>query len=126
MKTYIGLDLGTSSIKGLLVDEFGTILKEHSESYPIYFSEENYSEQNPKDWLKKCLVVLKELLNDGNKECLKGISFGGQMHGLVMLDDKDEIIRNAILWNDGRSVKETEYLNNVIGTKINPVEMLEG
>lgn len=117
MKTYIGLDLGTSSIKGLLVDEFGTILKEHSESYPIYFPKENYSEQDPKDWLKKCLVVLKLLLNDENKECLKGISFGGQMHGLVMLDDKDEIIRNAILWNDGRSTKETEYLNNVIGTK---------
>ncbi len=58
---------------------------------------------------------MKELTKDIDKEKIAGIGFGGQMHGLVTLDEKDEVIRPAILWNDGRTGEETEYLNQVIG-----------
>lgn len=57
---------------------------------------------------------IRELLKDADKNQVAGISFGGQMHGLVILDEKDQVIRPAILWNDGRTTEECDYLNNVI------------
>jgi len=61
------------------------------------------------------MTGLKELVADCDKNSVAAISFGGQMHGLVILDEKDQVIRPAILWNDGRTTKETDYLNTVIG-----------
>ena len=115
MKTYIGLDLGTSGVKALLVDEFGNILKESNKTYPIIYDKENYVEQNPQEWFDKTLLAIEELLSNQNKDDVKAISFGGQMHGLVLLDKNDQVIRPAILWNDGRSSEETNYLNKTIG-----------
>lgn len=115
MDTYIGIDLGTSGVKALLVDEYGNILKEANKSYPCIHLQENYSEQDPVTWYLKTLECLKELLDGQNKDSVKALSFGGQMHGLVLLDENDNILRNAILWNDSRSIKETIYLNEVIG-----------
>lgn len=115
MDTYIGIDLGTSGVKALLVDEYGNILNEANKSYPCIHLQENYSEQDPATWYLKTLECLKELLDGQNKDSVKALSFGGQMHGLVLLDEKDNILRNAILWNDSRSIKETLYLNEVIG-----------
>lgn len=112
---YIGIDLGTSGVKLLLVDSFGKVINSHTETYPIFYSNGNWSEQNPSDWWNATIAGLKCLLNDTDKSQVKGISFGGQMHGLVMLDKNNEVIRPAILWNDGRCDKETDYLNNVIG-----------
>ncbi len=112
---YIGVDLGTSAVKLLLMDAGGKIQKVVSREYPLYFPNPGWSEQNPEDWYAKTIEGLKELLLDCDKEKVAGISFGGQMHGLVILDDKDEVIRPAILWNDGRTQEECDYLNNVIG-----------
>ena len=112
---YIGVDLGTSAVKLLLMDAEGKIQKVVSREYPLYFPNPGWSEQNPEDWYAKTIEGLKELLLDCDKEKVAGISFGGQMHGLVILDDKDEVIRPAILWNDGRTQEECDYLNNVIG-----------
>lgn len=111
---YIGLDLGTSGLKGLLVDNNGKILKEESASYPVSYPQSGWSEQSPEDWLKAATDVLTRLAKGIEKE-VAGVSIGGQMHGLVLLDDHDEVIRPAILWNDGRTEKETDYLNEVIG-----------
>lgn len=113
---YIGVDLGTSSVKMILCDKNGTVLKSVSREYPIYFPREGHSEQNPEDWYTATIEGLKEL-TQGCGEHIKGLSIAGQMHGLVMLDEKDEVLRPAILWNDSRSEKECEYLNNVIGKK---------
>ncbi len=113
---YIGIDLGTSSTKGLLVDTKGNILKEKSVSYPVLYPHEGWSEQAPEEWLKACEEILKGL-SEGIEDEIGGISFGGQMHGLVLLDENDNVIRPAILWNDGRTGEETEYLNTVIGKK---------
>ena len=112
---YIGVDLGTSAVKLLLMDEKGKIHKIVSKEYPLYFPHPGWSEQNPADWYEQSVEGIKELTAECDKNQVAGISFGGQMHGLVVLDEKDEVIRPAILWNDGRTVKETDYLNEVIG-----------
>ena len=111
---YIGLDLGTSGLKGLLVDRNGKILKEESASYPVSYPQSGWSEQNPEDWLKAAKDVLMRLAKGVENE-VAGVSIGGQMHGLVLLDENDNVIRPAILWNDGRTQKQTNYLNEVIG-----------
>ena len=115
MNTYIGIDLGTSGAKFLLVAADGTILAENTQAYPVFYPHPGWSEQNPEDWFAAAMRGLKELLRGQEKSSVKGISFGGQMHGLVALDKTDKVIRPAILWNDGRTEKQTKYLNEVIG-----------
>ncbi len=112
---YIGIDLGTSAVKLLLMDEEGKIHKIVSKEYPLSFPHPGWSEQNPEDWYRQTVAGIRELTMDCDKSQVAGISFGGQMHGLVALDAEDEVIRPAILWNDGRTAKETEYLNQVVG-----------
>ena len=126
---YIGIDLGTSAVKMLLMDEHGRVANSVSKEYPISFPKPGWSEQNPGDWLEAVIDGVRELVDaDDDSACgceeydyspkakkVAGISFGGQMHGLVILDENDEVIRPAILWNDGRTIKECDYLNNVIG-----------
>ncbi|MCI6755870.1 MAG: xylulokinase [Lachnospiraceae bacterium] len=112
---YIGIDLGTSAVKLLLMDEKGKIRNIVSKEYPLYFPHPGWSEQNPEDWFVQSMEGLKELVPEEEKKNVAGISFGGQMHGLVMLDEQDRVIRPAILWNDGRTAKETDYLNQVVG-----------
>lgn len=112
---YIGVDLGTSAVKLLLMNSEGRIEKIASREYALSFPHPGWSEQNPYDWYDQSMDGLKELLSECDKSQVAGISFGGQMHGLVTLDEKDKVIRPAILWNDGRTTAETEYLNNEIG-----------
>ena len=112
---FIGVDLGTSAVKLLLMDEEGKIHKIVSKEYPLYFPHPGWSEQKPEDWYAQSMEGIKELTAECDKSQVKGISFGGQMHGLVALDENDNVIRPAILWNDGRTGKQTDYLNNVIG-----------
>ena len=112
---YIGVDLGTSAVKLLMMDENGNIQKIVSKEYPLYFPHPGWSEQNPQDWFARSMEGIKELTSECDKSQVAGISFGGQMHGLVVLDKEDQVIRPAILWNDGRTGKQTDYLNQVIG-----------
>lgn len=112
---YIGVDLGTSAVKLLLMAHDGKIENIVSKEYPIYFPQPGWSEQKPEDWYCQVMAGIKELIKDVDKSQIAGISFGGQMHGLVILDENDNVIRPAILWNDGRTTKECDYLNNVIG-----------
>ena len=114
---YIGVDLGTSAVKLLLMEGDGGIKNIVSKEYPLYFPHPGWSEQKPEDWWAAVLEGLKELTADVDKTQIGGISFGGQMHGLVTLDANDNVIRPAILWNDGRTQKQTDYLNDVIGKK---------
>lgn len=115
MNNYIGIDLGTSSVKMLLVASNGEILKSVTREYPICYPKSGWSEQNPCDWYNASIDGLKELIADIDKSTVRGISFGGQMHGLVILDENDNVIRPAILWNDGRTQKQTDYLNEAVG-----------
>ena len=112
---YIGIDLGTSAVKLLLMNEKGEIQNIVSKEYPLYFPHPGWSEQHPEDWFLQSVEGLKELTADCDRSQVAGISFGGQMHGLVALDSEDQVIRPAILWNDGRTGEETDYLNQVVG-----------
>lgn len=114
---YIGIDLGTSAVKLLLIKENGQIINRVSKKYPLYFPKPGWSEQQPEDWWNAVTEGLQELIHTVDPKQVAGISFGGQMHGLVILDEADQVIRPAILWNDGRTARETEYLNQVIGKK---------
>ena len=114
MSYYIGIDIGTSSVKVMLINE-NEIQNTVSKDYPIYLSNSNYAEQNPEDWYNQSVLAIKELLRDVDRNEVKAIGFCGQMHGLVLLDKNNTVIRPAILWNDGRSEKEVDYLNNKIG-----------
>lgn len=112
---FIGVDLGTSAVKLLLMEESGKIAASVSREYPLYFPHPGWSEQKPEDWWEAVVDGLKELVAGVDASRVAGISFGGQMHGLVILDENDAVIRPAILWNDGRTQKEVDYLNKEIG-----------
>ncbi len=115
MGYYIGIDLGTSSVKLIAMNQSGDILASVSEDYPLSFPQPLWSEQNPEDWYNASLRGLEKLILNLNKAEIEAISFSGQMHGLVLLDENDEVIRPAILWNDQRSTEETDYFNRSIG-----------
>ena len=112
---YIGVDLGTSATKLLLMDETGKIHNIVSKEYPLEFPKPGWSQQDPADWKKAVVEGIPELLQGLDASQVAGIGAGGQMHGLVVLDENDNVIRPAILWNDGRTAKEVDYLNQTVG-----------
>ena len=112
---YIGIDLGTSAVKLLLMEQSGRVLRTVQRGYPLSFPRNGWSEQSPEDWWSQTCAGIRALLEGFNPTAVDGISFGGQMHGLVLLDREDQVIRPAILWNDGRAVQETAWLNREIG-----------
>ena len=112
---YIGIDLGTSAVKLLLANVHGTILNSVSREYPLLFPAPGWCEQNPQDWWNACVSGIQALLKGVDVSQVAGIGLGGQMHGLVVLDKNDQVIRPTIMWNDNRTEEEVEYLNSKIG-----------
>ncbi|MET3556988.1 xylulokinase [Streptococcus rupicaprae] len=120
MAYVLGIDLGTSSLKGLLVDRTGAVVAQASADYDVVHAQPGYSEQDPNDWLKACDSVLNELaekVTDFTSE-LEGISFSGQMHSLVLLDENQEVLRPAILWNDTRTTAQCRRIEEVLGDRL--------
>lgn len=115
LKLFVGIDLGTSAAKLLLVDGDGKILNTVTKEYPLEFPRPGWSQQDPEDWRRAVMEGIPELLAGFDAGAVAGIGCGGQMHGLVVLDENDRVIRPAILWNDGRTAKQVDYLNNVVG-----------
>lgn len=115
---FIGIDLGTSACKFLLTDETGAVLNTVSREYPLMFPNPGWSEQDPTLWWEACLDGIPALLEGFDASDVRGIGAGGQMHGLVILDENDQVLRPAILWNDGRTFKEVDYLNEEIGREV--------
>jgi len=113
----IGIDIGTSSVKLLAMDETGKVLRTVSRDYPLYMYDDGKSEQDPDDWWNQTADGLKELCKNIDGE-ITAVSFSGQMHGLVALDENDKVLRRAILWNDQRTQAECDYLNNTIGREL--------
>ncbi|WP_268794053.1 FGGY family carbohydrate kinase, partial [Olsenella phocaeensis] len=114
---FIGLDIGTSATKLLLMDEDGEVLNIRSCSYPISFPEPGWSEQDPILWWDAVRQGIPELLRGFDANQVAGIGACGQMHGLVVLDKDDEVIRPAILWNDSRTRYQVDYLNREVGRR---------
>lgn len=120
MSYVIGIDLGTSAVKALLVDREGRVKGEASRSYPLIHEHSGWSEQKPEDWVDGTLDALLELLDSSGVSGgqIEGISFSGQMHGLVLLDADRKPVRNAILWNDTRTTAECRDIERVLGGKL--------
>ena len=114
-KYVMALDQGTTSSRAIIFDEHQNIVNMAQKEFTQYFPHPGWSEQKPEDWYTQSMEGIKELISECDKSQVAGISFGGQMHGLVVLDENDDVIRPAILWNDGRTQKQTDYLNNEIG-----------
>lgn len=112
---YIGIDLGTSAVKLLLVDGEGSIVNVVSRSYKVDYPHPGWSQQNPKDWWDAVVEGVHELTAGIDASRVRAIGTGGQMHGLVALDAAGEVIRPCILWNDGRTEEEVQYLNEQVG-----------
>ena len=93
MNYYIGADLGTSALKLLLINSDGEILRSVTNEYPVYYPKPTYSEQDPRDWWQDLRRGIPELIQGYNPEDIKAIGISGQMHGLVMLDEYDEVIK---------------------------------
>ena len=111
MSYFIGADLGTSALKLLLYKSGGEIVRTVTVSYGVSYPKDGWSEQNPADWWSAFKAGVDKLCRKDEKKDVVAIGVAGQMHGLVMLDKDDAVIRPAILWNDGRSSKETALLN---------------
>lgn len=117
MSYVIGVDLGTSAVKTLLMDRNGNIAAEATRSYPLYHDHPGWSEQTPEDWVTATIEAMKEVASaEGiDASSIEGISFSGQMHGLVLLNKEGEVIRKAILWNDTRTTAQCREIENVLG-----------
>lgn len=115
----IGVDLGTSAVKVSAMDRSGKIAAQQSYDYPLSQPKPGYSEQNPQDWLYGTTISIdRMILKDGiKKEEIKGISFSGQMHGLVLLDADNQVLRPAILWNDTRTTKQCQEIMDKLGDR---------
>ena len=110
---YLGLDLGTSGLRGVLVSDDGLVVGDHSAQYPLTTPSPGWSEQDPRDWINACRKVLAALHKDYPKAvaALKGIGVAGHMHGATLLDRSGKVIRPCILWNDGRAGLEAAELD---------------
>ncbi len=107
----IGIDVGTSSAKGVAIDEHGAVLAEAERSYPVSMPHPGWSEQDPDDWWAAAEAVLAELGADR----ADGVGLTGQMHGLVVLGSDQQPLRPAILWNDGRSQPQASRIESELG-----------
>ncbi|MFD1465910.1 xylulokinase [Lapidilactobacillus mulanensis] len=119
MKYVIGVDLGTSAVKVLLVDQQGQVVAQASEDYPLQQPEPGYSEQNPEDWVTGTTTAIQQLLANSQVKPgeVEGISYSGQMHGLVLLDADQQVLRPAILWNDTRTTAQTQEIMANMGQR---------
>lgn len=111
MAKLLGIDIGTSGCKVLLIDERGTVLKSASAEYPLSVPQPLWSEQNPEDWWTGVQACLEEI----DEPNVDAIGLSGQMHGAVFLDANDDVIRPAILWNDQRTAAECKEIDDIVG-----------
>lgn len=120
MKYVIGVDLGTSAVKTLLVSQDGVVRAEATREYPLYHDKAGWSEQDPEDWVAGTIAALRDLLasSGANPEDVEGVSFSGQMHGLVLLDAQNKPVRRAILWNDTRTTEQCREIERTLGDKL--------
>src|SRR5690554_6718185 len=115
MSYVLGIDLGTSAVKVLLVDQKGQVVKESTKEYPLYQDRPGYNEQNPEDWYEQTVEAIKDITRHFEyNDQIEGLSFSGQMHGLVLLDQENDILRRAILWNDTRTTEQCREIEQTL------------
>ena len=119
MTYYIGVDIGTSGTKTVLFDKTGNVIASALQEYPLYQPQNGYAEQRPEDWLEATVSTIAQVMAKSSVEAaqVKGVGLSGQMHGLVMLDEQDTVIRPAIIWCDQRTAKECEEITQKVGAE---------
>ncbi|MDE7162110.1 MAG: hypothetical protein K2N65_05055, partial [Anaeroplasmataceae bacterium] len=115
MKYYLGIDIGTSGTKTVCFDEQGNIMTSKTVEYELYTPQPGYAEENPLDWIQAVKTTIRQVVEEGY--LISGIGLSGQMHGLVLLDEKDKVLRNSIIWCDNRAVQEAEELASALGNE---------
>lgn len=110
----IGIDLGTSSTKAVLVERDGRILAQADVTYALSTPKPLWSEQDPADWWRGVVGSVKALMAKNPAVKVEGIGIGGQMHGATLLDAEQKVVRPAILWNDGRCQAECDLLHKLV------------
>lgn len=114
---FIGIDLGTTSTILLLMDQDGEVRRTIAKAYPLFFPEPGWCEQDPAVWWAAVRIGIRELVRGYDVSQVKAIGVAGQMHALVALDEKDDPVCPAILWNDSRAQFQSDYLNNEVGRR---------
>lgn len=119
MKYIIGIDLGTSGTKTVLFDISGKAVASATAEYPLYQPQNGWAEQNPEHWWTACVNTLRQVLQTSGTDPahVAGIGISGQMHGLVMLDEKGDVLRQSIIWCDGRTAQECEEITQRVGAQ---------
>lgn len=114
---YLGIDLGTSSVKILAINDRDEIIGDVTREYPVSYPQEKWAEQDPADWWKETAQAIRELVHKWSipKDQVRAISFSGQMHGLVALDEQDAVLMPAILWCDQRTQEECDEITAHFG-----------
>ncbi len=117
MRYVIGIDIGTSGTKTVLFDEMGKVISSALAEYPLYQPKNGYAEQDPADWRKAASSTIRKVITESriNSSEIAGIGLSGQMHGLVMLDEKGEVLRRSIIWCDQRTAAEVDEMNEKLG-----------
>ncbi|WP_294615054.1 xylulokinase [uncultured Gilliamella sp.] len=113
---YIGIDLGTSGVKAILMDEQQKIIASNTQKLTISRHHPLWSEQDPAEWWQATSLAIEQLGQQHNLQQVRAIGLSGQMHGAVLLDKESQVLRPAILWNDGRSDKECQELESLVPT----------
>lgn len=126
MSYYIGVDIGTSGTKSLIVDPEGNILAEASATYPLHIPKPMWTEQDPEDWWKATVKTVRQVLKESkvDKSAVKAIGLSGQMHGSVFLDKNDQVVRPALLWNDQRTSAECDEIEQRAGGRKKLIRMV--
>ncbi|GAI86599.1 unnamed protein product, partial [marine sediment metagenome] len=117
MGYLLGLDIGTSGVKALLVSSEGKIISSKTVSYPLATLHSGWAEQSPYDWWEATVKVIRETVSNNpiDSDQIKGISLSGQMHSSVFLNEKMEVIRPAILWSDTRTSEQCKEIYTKVG-----------
>src|SRR5690554_696439 len=117
MDYYLGLDLGTGSLKTVLFDVNGKEVAVSELEYPLYQPHNGWSEQDPEDWYQASIKTIRTVMEKSGvaKESVKGLGISGQMMGAVMMDKDGKVLRRAILWNDGRTSESCEHVREIVG-----------
>ena len=117
MAYIIGIDCGTSGTKTVLFHQDGTPVASAASEYPMYQPKNGYAEQDPQDWKQAMITTIQMVMAKSGvkKEDVKGIGISGQMHGLVMLDKENKVLRHSIIWCDQRTAAEVEEMNHLVG-----------
>ena len=117
MAYLLGMDVGTTGVKTLLIEENGRLVASAVEEYPMYTPRPLWAEQDPHDWWQAAIRSVQRVLHTANippKE-IAGLGLTGQMHGMVMLDAKGQVLRPCIMWNDQRTAAQCEWIMNAVG-----------